>query len=97
LEKDLDMFEAGDETEVGEKGLTLRWVSKQLYRAIKQTSYSPFPVAARKPGSLLLVRSILEVKPFSSTTFFLLWTFTRLPGLLINASVATSSRIELSF
>jgi hypothetical protein len=26
LERDLSLFEAGDETEVGEKGLTLRWV-----------------------------------------------------------------------
>lgn len=28
LDRDLDLFEAGDETEVGERGLTLRYVKK---------------------------------------------------------------------
>jgi len=31
LEKDLELFEAGDNTEVGEKGLTLRYSFLPLY------------------------------------------------------------------
>ncbi|KAF8963040.1 hypothetical protein BDZ97DRAFT_1758980 [Flammula alnicola] len=34
LEKDLELFEAGDQTEVGEKGLTLRFARVTLARAI---------------------------------------------------------------
>ncbi|KJA13742.1 hypothetical protein HYPSUDRAFT_72890 [Hypholoma sublateritium FD-334 SS-4] len=37
LEKDLELFDAGDKTEVGEKGLTLRYARVTLARAI----YSP--------------------------------------------------------
>ena len=31
LERDLTLFDAGDKTEVGEKGLTLRYVPNQLH------------------------------------------------------------------
>ena len=31
LERDLTLFDAGDKTEVGEKGLTLRYVLNQLH------------------------------------------------------------------
>lgn len=31
LEKDLELFEAGDATEVGEKGLTLRFVYHHIW------------------------------------------------------------------
>ena len=30
LQRDLELFDAGDQTEVGEKGLTLRYVSSEL-------------------------------------------------------------------
>ena len=30
LKRDLELFDAGDQTEVGEKGLTLRYVSSEL-------------------------------------------------------------------
>ena len=31
LEQDLEMFEAGDQTEVGERGLTLRYINSELH------------------------------------------------------------------
>ena len=34
LKRDLSLFDAGDQTEVGEKGITLRYVSSLAYRKL---------------------------------------------------------------
>ena len=46
LEQDLEMFEAGDETEVGERGLTLRYASRSNLSSRAHTNY-PEVVARR--------------------------------------------------
>ena len=46
LEQDLEMFEAGDETEVGERGLTLRYASLSNLSFRAHTNY-PEVVARR--------------------------------------------------
>lgn len=43
LEKDLELFEAGDNTEVGEKGLTLRYVFLLSFSGILDSVYVANP------------------------------------------------------
>lgn len=65
LEKDLELFDAGDQTELGEKGLNARYVDvallctadvSMLYRELTLYDASPI-VADKRRGSVLLVRS----------------------------------------
>lgn len=67
MERDLELFEAGDQTEVGEKGLTLSGGQKArvtLARAI----YSP--------AQILLLDDILAALEYASVVFqFNIWKY----------------------
>lgn len=75
LERDLELFEAGDATEVGERGLTLRseqaMLKKILFLILSRT------VEDRKRASPWHGQFILLRKSFFWMTSWLLWMFTR--------------------
>jgi len=91
LEKDLDLFEAGDKTEVGEKGLTLRYVFfvisglSDIYFAnsggqkvaIFFFIHVDVDPHSCRLASPLLALSIHQQRPYCWTTSLPLWTSIR--------------------
>ena len=66
LRRDLSLFDAGDQTEVGEKGITLRFVTVVLHQTLRLT---PRAVAVRKLVSPLPVLFIPAPRSFSWMTY----------------------------
>ena len=57
LERDLELFEAGDATEVGEKGLTLRYAMPYLFRIIEDLFN--FNSGGQKVGVVSIIRHVV--------------------------------------
>lgn len=72
MKRDLTLFDAGDLTEVGEKGITLRYVHAAGSRLHTMAYLSVFTVVANGLGSRLHVQFTLLRIFFSSTTSVIL-------------------------
>ena len=76
LERDLSLFEAGDETEVGEKGLTLRWCfpsspsfDTDVSRSGGQKARVTLARAVYSDASILLLDDILAALDVHTSKF----------------------------
>lgn len=76
LEKDLTMFEAGDGTEVGEKGLTLRYILAPM----PSLNFNNMTVAVKRHGSLWPVPCTHALKLSYWMIYYQHWTSILLVG-----------------